>query len=160
MSVKEGQWTPKAFKGMELQGKTIGIVGCGRIGQVVASCAKSMAMTVIGFDPVMDEEALAEVGIKKVPLEEIWAKCDFITVHTPLTPDTKNIINDETLAKCKQGVGIVNCARGGIIDEDALLRGLESGETLQRVATHFPAHCRIHRTSWCGRHGRVHVRAP
>jgi D-3-phosphoglycerate dehydrogenase / 2-oxoglutarate reductase len=87
-----------------------------------------MGMAVVGFDPVMDTAVLNEVGIQKVSLDEIWAKCDFITVHTPLTEDTKNIVNDETISKCKRGVGIVNCARGGIIDEEALLRGLESGD--------------------------------
>lgn len=120
-----------------MQGKTIGIIGCGRIGQVVASCAKTMGMNVVGFDPVMDTEAMTEAGIQKVSLDEIWATCDFITVHTPLTEDTKDILNDQTIAKCKRGVGIVNCARGGIVDEDALLRGLESGECTLKLR-HLP----------------------
>lgn len=127
MSVKEGKWIPKNFQGLELQGKTIGIVGCGRIGQVVGKLSQTLGMNVVGYDPISDEETLAEVGIKKLSLENVLKTSDFISVHTPLTPDTKNLINDTTLALCKKGVGIINCARGGIIDEDALLRGLNSG---------------------------------
>jgi D-3-phosphoglycerate dehydrogenase len=128
MMVKEGKWEKKGLMGVEMQGKTLGVVGCGRIGQVVASCAQTMGMNVIGYDPVMTAEGFLEVGIQKADLEEIYAKSDFITVHTPLTKDTKNLIDDVTIAKCKQGVRIINCARGGIVDEDALLRGLESGK--------------------------------
>jgi D-3-phosphoglycerate dehydrogenase len=125
--VKSGKWNKKNLMGVELQGKTIGIVGCGRIGQVVASGAQAIGMTVIGYDPVMSSEGFAEVGITQGSLDDIWAKCDFITFHTPLTPDTKDLLNDATIAKCKKGVQVINCARGGIINEAALLRGLESG---------------------------------
>jgi len=86
-----------------------------------------MGMNVIGYDPVMSAQAFKDAEIKKVDLEEIWAKSDFITVHTPLTPETSNLIDDKSIAKCKKGVRIINCARGGIVDEAALLRGLESG---------------------------------
>jgi len=127
MSVKEGKWDRKTFLGVELSGKTLGIVGCGRIGQVVASCATVMGMNVIGYDPVMTPENFADAGIKKAELADIWAKSDFITLHTPLTPETSNLVGDATIAKCKKGVRIINCARGGIVDEAALLRGLESG---------------------------------
>lgn len=127
MSVKEGKWIPKNFQGYELQGKTIGIVGCGRIGQVVGKLSRTLGMNVVGYDPISDEETLAELGIKKLSLENVLKTSDFITVHTPLTAETKNLLNDTTLALCKKGVGIINCARGGIIDEDALLRGLNSG---------------------------------
>ncbi len=113
---------------MELSGKTLGVVGCGRIGQVVSQTAKTMGMNVIGYDPVMSSHAFKDADIKKVDLEEIWAKSDFITVHTPLTPETSNLLNDETIRKCKKGVRIINGARGGIVDESALLRGLESGQ--------------------------------
>lgn len=95
--------------------KTLGIVGCGRIGQVVASCAKTLNMRVIGFDPVMSKEQVAAAGITRVDkLDQIWKESDFITVHTPLTPETSNMLNDDTIALCKKGVRIVNCARGGI----------------------------------------------
>jgi D-3-phosphoglycerate dehydrogenase / 2-oxoglutarate reductase len=123
----KGKWVPKNFQGLELQGKVIGVVGCGRIGQVVAKTAQSFGMKVLGFDPLMDAESLKQMGVKKATLENIWAESDFISVHTPLTPETKGLLNDRTLALCKRGVGIVNCARGGIVDEDALLRALESG---------------------------------
>lgn len=108
-------------------GKTLGIVGCGRIGQVVSTGAKAIGMNVIGYDPVMSSEDFARAGIAQVPLADIWAKCDFITFHTPLTPQTKDMLNDETLAMCKAGVHLINCARGGIINEAALLRALQSG---------------------------------
>ena len=128
MSIKRGEWDRKSFSGVELNGKTLGIVGCGRIGQVVSQCATAIGMKVIGYDPVMDKEAFKEAGIKQVDLEEIWSKSDVITVHTPLTPETSNLINDASLAKCKNGVRIINCARGGIVDEASLLRGLQSGK--------------------------------
>lgn len=128
MSVKEGKWDRKSFTGVELFGKTLGIVGCGRIGQVVASCAKAMGMRVIGFDPVMSKEAMATTGIARAEkIEQIWKESDFITLHTPLTPETSNLLNDTTLALCKKGVRIVNCARGGIVEEQALLRALNTG---------------------------------
>lgn len=128
MSIKQKQWDRKSFNGVELNGKTLGVVGCGRIGQVVAGCAKTIGMTVIGYDPIMPADELAELGIQKVDLDGIWAKSDFITLHTPLTPETTNLLNDTTIAKCKTGVRIVNCARGGIVDEAALLRALDSGK--------------------------------
>lgn len=127
MLTKEDKWEKKKFTGVELSGKTLAIVGCGRIGQVVAASAKNMGMNIIGYDFAMSKEALQEFGIKKAEMEDIWKQADFITFHTPLTSATKNLINDETIAKCKKGVRIINCARGGIVDEDALLRGLESG---------------------------------
>ncbi len=127
MSVKAGKWDRKNFNGVELYDKTIGIIGCGRIGQVVASCAKVLGMKVVGYDPVMTPEAFKEANIKQVDLDAIYANSDFITVHTPLTPETSNLINDKTISKCKKGVRIINCARGGIVDEAALLRGLQSG---------------------------------
>ena len=128
MSIKEGKWDRKSFTGVELHGKTLGIVGCGRIGQVVAGCAKAMGMNIIGFDPVTPADILLESGITKVDIDDIFQKSDFITLHTPLTAETKNLINDANIAKCKTGVHIVNCARGGIVDEDALLRALKSGK--------------------------------
>jgi len=134
MSIKAGKWDRKSFMGVELSGKTLGVVGCGRIGQVVAGIAQTMGMHVIGYDPVMTSEQLRDVGIERGDLDDIWAKCDFITVHTPLTPETANLVSDATIEKCKPGVRIINCARGGIVDEAALLRGLESG----KVRVHAP----------------------
>lgn len=128
ISVKQGKWIPKNFEGSELQGKTLGVIGCGRIGQVVAKLSQSMGMKVIGYDPIMTQESLLELQIQKSSLENLLKSCDFITIHTPMTAETKNLLNDTTIATCKRGVGIVNCARGGIIDEDALLRALESGQ--------------------------------
>lgn len=111
-----------------MSGKTLGIVGCGRIGQEVANCAKAMGMVVKGYDPVMSVEAFKEAGIDRVELEDIWKHSDFITVHTPLTPETNNLLNEKSLSRCKHGVRIINCARGGIVDEAALLKALESGQ--------------------------------
>ena len=128
MSVKAGGWSKKGFEGVELLGKTLAIVGCGRIGQVVAESASVMGMNVIGYDPVMAPELMREAGIQPVDLADIWAEADFITFHTPLVEATKHLFNDETIGMCKDGVRIINCARGGIVDEEALLRGLESGK--------------------------------
>jgi D-3-phosphoglycerate dehydrogenase / 2-oxoglutarate reductase len=127
MSIKAGHWDRKSFTGVELSGKTLGVVGCGRIGQSVAQYAKALNMTVLGYDGALSAEDFRATGIKSVPLADIWKHSDFITVHTPLTPETSRLINDDTLAKCKKGVRIINCARGGIVDEAALLRGLENG---------------------------------
>jgi D-3-phosphoglycerate dehydrogenase len=114
--------------GTELSGKTLAIVGCGRIGQVVAEWAQGFSMDVIGYDPAMPKEVAEAKGITLMELDDIWARADFITLHTPLTPETKDLVNDDSIAKMKKGVIIVNCARGGIINEDALLRGLQSGQ--------------------------------
>lgn len=128
MSVKEGKWDRKSFTGIEMSGKTLGVIGCGRIGQVVADSAAAMGMKVIGYDPVMGAEAFQEAGIQRVELSQIWEKSDFITVHTPLTPETANLLGADNLSKCKRGVRIVNCARGGIVNEAELLNLLESGQ--------------------------------
>eukprot|EP00968_Pinguiococcus_pyrenoidosus_P011334 scaffold908_cov228-Pinguiococcus_pyrenoidosus.AAC.5 len=128
ISMKAGKWERKAFSGVEISGKTLAIVGCGRIGLVVAKWCKALGMRLIGFDPALPPETAQEYGIEMLSLESIWPQADFITLHTPLTPDTKDLINKETLSKCKDGVRIVNCARGGIVDEAALLEGLQSGK--------------------------------
>jgi len=126
-TMKAGKWEKKKFEGMELAGKTLGILGLGTIGRIVADRAKGLAMKVIGFDPVMSQERAAALGIELVALTEVWSRADVITVHTPLNAQTKGIINDEVVPKLKKGVLLVNCARGGIYDEGAVLRGLESG---------------------------------
>lgn len=127
MSMKEGKWERSKFMGTELAGKTLAVVGCGRIGQQVAKWGQAFDMTVVGFDPVLPAASFKELGIKKCDLDKIWPQADFITLHTPLTPDTKNLINSESLAQMKKGVHIVNCARGGIVNEMDLLASLEAG---------------------------------
>ncbi|KAJ1406719.1 D-isomer specific 2-hydroxyacid dehydrogenase [Ochromonadaceae sp. CCMP2298] len=128
LSVKEGKWDRKSFTGIEMHGKTLGVVGCGRIGQEVANMAREIGMNVIGYDPVMSAESFKAVGLAKVELDQIWKHSDFITVHTPLTPETSNLLDETSMGLCKRGVRIVNCARGGIVDEAALLKMLESGQ--------------------------------
>ncbi|XP_059151204.1 D-3-phosphoglycerate dehydrogenase-like isoform X2 [Physella acuta] len=126
-SMKEGKWDRKKFMGTELYGKTLAIIGLGRIGKEVALRMQSFGMTTVGFDPIIGAQESATFNTEWLPLEKIWPIADYITVHTPLIPQTKNLINDAVFAKCKKGVRVVNCARGGIIDEEALLRALDSG---------------------------------
>ncbi|XP_064419289.1 D-3-phosphoglycerate dehydrogenase isoform X2 [Latimeria chalumnae] len=127
-SMKAGEWDRKRFMGEELYGKTLGIVGLGRIGKEVAIRMQSFGMKTIGFDPVIPAEVSASFGVQQMPLTQLWPLCDFITVHTPLMPSTAGLLNSETFSKCKKGVKVINCARGGIIDEGALLQALESGQ--------------------------------
>ncbi|XP_003793857.1 D-3-phosphoglycerate dehydrogenase [Otolemur garnettii] len=127
-SMKDGRWERKKFMGTELNGKTLGILGLGRIGREVATRMQSFGMKTVGYDPIISPEASASFGVQQLPLEDIWPLCDFITVHTPLLPSTTGLLNDSTFAQCKKGVRVVNCARGGIVDEGALLRALQSGQ--------------------------------
>ncbi|XP_069791787.1 D-3-phosphoglycerate dehydrogenase [Narcine bancroftii] len=127
-SMRAGNWERKKFMGMEVYGKTLGIVGLGRIGKEVATRMQSFGMKTIGYDPVIPAEVAVTFGVEFVSLEQLWPQSDFITVHTPLMPSTEGLLNDETFAKCKKGVKVINCARGGIIDEEALLRAMESGQ--------------------------------
>ncbi|KAJ6655428.1 hypothetical protein lerEdw1_005128 [Lerista edwardsae] len=127
-SMKEGKWDRKKFMGMELQGKTLGILGLGRIGREVATRMQSFGMRTIGYDPIITPEESAAFDVEQLPLEQIWPLCDFITVHTPLLPSTTGLLNDATFARCRRGVQVINCARGGIVDEGALLRALQSGQ--------------------------------
>ncbi|KAM3840229.1 D-3-phosphoglycerate dehydrogenase [Vipera latastei] len=126
-SMKEGKWDRKKFMGMELQGKTLGILGLGRIGREVAIRMQSFGMKTIGYDPIITPEESAVFGVEQLSLEQIWPLCDFITVHTPLLPSTTGLLNDTTFGQCRHGVQVINCARGGIVDEGALLRALQSG---------------------------------
>ncbi|GBL82956.1 D-3-phosphoglycerate dehydrogenase [Araneus ventricosus] len=112
----------------ELDGKTLAIIGLGRIGREVAHRMQSFGMKTIGFDPLVPAEESIKFGVESMELEKIWPLADYITVHTPLIPQTKNMINTEVFAKCRKGVKIINCARGGIVDEAALLGALESGQ--------------------------------
>ena len=128
ISVKDQKWDRKSFQGTELDKKTIGIIGCGRIGQHVGYLANGLGMTCVGYDPVMTADMFEDTGIKQMSFNELIQVSDFITVHTPLTNDTKNLFNTETIKQCKDGVLFVNCARGGIIEESALLEALNSGK--------------------------------
>ncbi|CAH1237907.1 PHGDH [Branchiostoma lanceolatum] len=128
MSMKEGRWDRKKFMGNELYGKTLGIIGLGRIGKEVALRMQAFGMTTIGFDPIIDAKTASEFNVEWMSLEDLWPKCDYITVHVPLIPQTANMLCDETFAKCKNGMRVVNVARGGIYEEAAILRALESGK--------------------------------
>jgi len=127
-SIKEGRWERKKYIGIELRGKVLGIVGLGNIGQVVAHRAAAFEMKVIGFDPFISKDVAQRCGIELVTLEDIWKKSDYITFHTPLNDGTRHLVNAETLSKCRDGIRIINCARGGIVDETALLEAIESGK--------------------------------
>ncbi|KAK6621878.1 hypothetical protein RUM44_001685 [Polyplax serrata] len=127
-SLKEGRWDRKLYTGNELYGKTLAILGLGRIGREVALRMASYGMRTVGFDPMVTAEDAKSFGVEKMELDEIWPLADYITVHTPLIPQTRNLVNDKTLGKCKKGVCIVNVARGGIVDEEALLRALKDGK--------------------------------
>lgn len=125
-SMKEGKWEKTKFIGTELTDKVLGIVGIGNIGKIVAERALGLKMVVLGYDPYVSKEDLLKIGVEPVSLDEIYARSDFITYHTPLTPETKGMINAQTIAKMKKGVFIINCARGALINENDLLNALES----------------------------------
>ncbi len=125
-SLKNGQWDRKSFIGVELKNKTLGVVGLGRIGAEVAARAKGQRMSVIAYDPFLSEEKAKKMGITLGSVDEVLRAADFITVHTPLLKETKHMINKEAFAIMKDGVQIINCARGGIIDEDALYDAIVS----------------------------------
>ena len=122
-----GLWPKNGFMGVEVTGKVLGLIGAGNIGSIVASRALGLQVTVVAFDPFLTAERAVEMGVEKVDLDTLLARADFITLHTPLTDQTRNILSKDNLAKTKQGVRIVNCARGGLIDEAALKAALDSG---------------------------------
>jgi len=126
-STQAGKWEKNRFMGVELTSKTLGLIGAGNIGSIVAERARGLKMKVIAYDPFLTPERAIEMGVEKVALEDLLARADFITLHTPLTDQTRNILSAENLAKTKKGVRIINCARGGLIDEAALKAGLDSG---------------------------------
>jgi D-3-phosphoglycerate dehydrogenase len=126
-STQAGKWEKNRFMGVEVTSKTLGLIGCGNIGSIVAERALGLKMKVVAFDPFLTPERAQDLGVEKVTLDELLAKADFITLHTPLTDSTRNILSAENLAKTKKGVRIINCARGGLIDEAALKAGLDSG---------------------------------
>lgn len=127
LSTQAGKWEKNRFMGIELYGKTLGLIGCGNIGGIVADRANGLKMKVIAYDPFLSPERAVEIGVEKVELDQLLARAEVITLHTPLTDKTRNILNAEALAKTRQGVFIINCARGGLVDETALRAGLDSG---------------------------------
>ena len=127
-SLRQGKWERKKFTGMELFGKILGIVGLGKIGREVAIRCQAFGMKTVGFDPVLSEDVATKLNIQLLSLDELIAQSDIITVHTPLNDETRGLISDNQIKACKPGVRIINCARGGIVDEGALLRGLQSGK--------------------------------
>jgi D-3-phosphoglycerate dehydrogenase len=127
-SLREGKWDRKRFTGAELHGKTLGIIGLGKVGAEVARRCGSFGMTLVAYDPLVSFEVASKLGVTLVELDELFHRADIITLHTPLLPETRHLINEQTLAQCKPSVRIVNCARGEIIDEQALLKGLQSGK--------------------------------
>ncbi len=125
-TMKEGKWEKKAMEGVELHGKTLGLIGVGRIGRETAKRAIAFGMKVVAYDPYVSDPGME--GIKMMPKDELVANADFISLHIPLTPETKNILDKTDFEKCKKGLVVVNCARGGTINEDALYDALKSGK--------------------------------
>jgi D-3-phosphoglycerate dehydrogenase len=137
-STKQGLWERSKFTGSEVFGKTLGVIGFGKIGYHVAEVSKALGMKILVFDPYTSKEVVEKFGAKYVPtLDEFWGKCDYITIHTPKTKETAYLINRNTLNRMKKGVRIINCARGGIIDEAALKDALESGQVAQAAIDVF-----------------------
>src|SRR5678816_4234882 len=126
-SLQAGRWERKKFIGVELQGKTLGIVGLGRIGRVVAARARAMGMTIVAYDPFIAQEQARDLEIELTTLDEVYVRADFLTVHTPLTAETRGLIDREVMSKMKPGARIINCARGGLVDEEALAEAIKSG---------------------------------
>src|ERR1051326_8906729 len=126
-SLNAGRWERKKFIGVELQGKTLGIIGLGRIGRVVASRARAMGMLIVAYDPFIAPEQARDLEIELAPLDDVYARADFLTVHTPLTAETRGLIDREVFAKMKKGARLINCARGGLVDEAALHEAITNG---------------------------------
>ncbi|MGC9419183.1 MAG: phosphoglycerate dehydrogenase [Rhodovulum sp.] len=126
-STHAGKWEKSRFMGVEVTGKTLGLIGCGNIGSIVADRALGLRMKVLAYDPFLSEERADKLGVQKVELDELLPRADFVTLHVPMTEKTANILSAENLAKTKKGVRIVNCARGGLVDEAALAELLKSG---------------------------------
>jgi D-3-phosphoglycerate dehydrogenase len=126
-STRAGKWEKNKFMGVEIFSKTLGVIGCGNIGSIVADRAIGLKMKVIAYDPFLSPERAMALGVEKVELDELLARADFITLHTPLTDKTRNIIDAAAIKKTKKGVRIINCARGGLVDEAALAEALKSG---------------------------------
>ena len=127
-STQAGKWEKNRFMGVEITGKTLGIIGCGNIGSIVADRAHGLRMKVVAYDPFLSPERALDLGVEKVELGELFRRADFITLHTPLTDKTRNIVDAAAIASMKKGVRIINCARGGLVDEAALRQALDSGQ--------------------------------
>jgi len=127
-TMKQGQWIKKQLEGIELTGKTLGIVGMGNIGTALTRCVTGFGMQVIAYDNLVLQEEIKKRGAEPVSLQELYARSDFISFHLPLTPESKGMVNGQAFAQMKRGVRIVDAARGGIIDETALMAALESGQ--------------------------------
>ena len=127
-STKSGKWEKNRFMGVELTGKTLGLIGCGNIGSIVADRAVGLRMKVLAYDPYLSEKRAIDFGVEKADLDTVLARADIITLHTPLTDSTRNILSREAMAKTKKGVRIINCARGGLVDEAALADAIKSGQ--------------------------------
>jgi len=126
-AMKDGRWEKKRFLGTELRGKTLGVAGLGRIGQEVAQRAREFGMRVVAHDPYISKDIAAGLGVQLMPLDEVCANADYLTLHLPSTPETKHLFDDERFSKCKSGIRIINTARGELIDERALRRAIEKG---------------------------------
>ncbi len=126
-STQAGKWEKSKFMGVELYGKTLGVIGCGNIGSIVADRAVGLKMKVVAYDPFLSPERATEIGVEKLELDELFARADYVSLHTPITDSTRNIINAKNIAKMKEGVRIINCARGGLVVEADLKAALESG---------------------------------
>jgi D-3-phosphoglycerate dehydrogenase len=126
-STQAGKWEKNRFMGVEITAKTLGVIGCGNIGSIVVDRAHGLRMKVIAYDPFLSTERARDLGVEKVDLDELFRRADFITLHTPLTEKTKNIVDAKSIAMMKKGVRIINCARGGLVDEVALRQALDSG---------------------------------
>jgi len=126
-STQAGKWEKNRFMGVEITGKVLGLIGCGNIGSIVADRALGLKMRVLAYDPFLSPERAIDLGVEKVELDDLLAKADFITLHVPMTAQTKNILSAENIAKTKKGVRIINCARGELVDEAAMRAALESG---------------------------------
>ncbi len=137
-STQAGKWEKARFMGVELTGKVLGVIGCGNVGSVVADRAIGLKMKVAAFDPFLSQERALTLGVEKVELDELLAKADFITLHTPLTDATRNIIDAKALARTKRGVRIINCARGGLVVEEDLKAALDSGQVAGAAIDVFP----------------------
>ena len=126
-STQQGKWEKNRFMGFEITGKILGIIGCGNIGSIVADRAIGLRMRVIAYDPFLSLDRAEQIGVEKVELDDLLARADVITLHTPMTAQTKNILSAENITRTKKGVRIINCARGGLVDEKALRAALDSG---------------------------------
>ena len=127
-STQAGKWEKNRFLGVEITGKTLGIIGCGNIGSIVVDRALGLRMRVVAYDPFLSSERAVELGVERVSLDELFARADFITLHTPLNDATRNLIDKVALARMKRGVRIINCARGGLIVEPDLAAALDDGQ--------------------------------